>query len=69
MNDLEYVGHPFSSVQDDLLARNIAFEVVKTSPANTKFLTDDNCLYVIRQQQHDGVLTLTVAAKMGKETS
>lgn len=64
-----YTGRLFSSVKQELMEKGISFDTQRTFPTNTKFITDDACLYVIRQQIKGNVLTLTLAAKMGKEVS
>lgn len=69
MDDIEYVGRLFSCVQKELMDRAIPFAVLYTHSTNKKFSTIDNCFYVIRQQIQDNILTITVAAKMGKEVS
>lgn len=69
MNDIEYVGRPFFGVERELINKAISFSVLRTHSTNKRFSTDDNCLYVIRQQIQDNELIITVAAKMGKEVS
>lgn len=69
MDDIEYVGRLFSSVQKELIEKGILFSVLYTHSTNERFSTDNNCLYIIRQQMQDNVLIVTVAAKMGKEVS
>lgn len=69
MEDRVYVGRLLSEVERELREKAIPFVTINTRSTNKRFVTDDTCLYVIRQQVQGKMLTLTVAAKMGKEVS
>ena len=69
MDDIVYVGRMFLPIKNELADKGIPYTAVRTQPPNAKFQLDETCLYVIREQTYQGVLTLTVAAKMGKEVS
>lgn len=69
MEDGVYVGRLFSEVEKELQEKSIPFATLNTCSTNMRFVTDDTCLYIIRQQVRGSMLTLTVAAKMGKEVS
>lgn len=69
MEDGVYIGRLFSDVEKELKEKDIPFATINTRSTNTRFVTDDTCLYIIRQQVRGTLLTLTVAAKMGKEVS
>ncbi|MCX7779304.1 MAG: aliphatic sulfonate ABC transporter [Negativicutes bacterium] len=70
MNENTYVARPLKTVETELSAQSIKYKVITAISTNTRFVTDDQCWYVIRQQlASDGTLLLTAAAKMGKEVS
>ena len=65
---MDTVGRRLNEVTAKLGSLKVHFEVVVTSPRNRRFLTDTDCLYVIRQHiDADGIYHLIAAGKMGKE--
>jgi hypothetical protein len=63
---IDTVAKPLCIVKKQLDDAQIKYKVSVTSPTRQVFDLDD-FFYVIRQQLHDGVYHLVVAAKMGKE--
>jgi hypothetical protein len=63
---IDTVAKPLCIVKKKLDDAQIKYTVTITSP--TRQVSDlEDLFYVIRQQLHDGVYHLVVAAKMGKE--
>lgn len=62
---MDAVALPLEAVKAQLAADNIAHNIVLTRPSRNFFALAGETLYVVRQQNGpDGVLQLTVAAKM-----
>ena len=65
---LDVVAHPLQEAVKYLENLKIKYTVTVTEATSKKFLTQEDCLYVIRQHTcTDGSLNVVVAAKMGKE--
>ncbi|HWR39710.1 MAG TPA: hypothetical protein VN611_09420 [Patescibacteria group bacterium] len=65
---IDLVGQPLTDALEQIHAAGIPYRVELTSPTRSMFVLDDQLRYIIRQQlDAEGILHLSVAAKMGKE--
>ena len=64
---LDVLMLPIAAAVTVLTEADVPFRIVKTNPCSNKFQLIGDCQYVLRQNFHEGVCCLVVAAKMGKE--
>ena len=66
----DIIGMPWELAKDLLNQANIRYNSVITYPTKSFFPLEDNGYYVIRQKRlGDGVLEITLAARLLKEVS
>ncbi|EGO63184.1 hypothetical protein [Acetonema longum] len=67
---MDFVGYPWKEAEVQLQQNRIEYRCVAAHPSvspHKGFHLNENCWFVVRQRQEDGVYHLVVAAKMGKE--
>lgn len=65
---LDVVAHPLHDAVKLMETLDVKYTVTVTESTSKKFLTQEDCFYVIRQQiRNDGSYDIIAAAKMGKE--
>ena len=64
---IDVIGRPLAEAEALLQAAQINYNTEISRPSRSFFKVDEGCLYVIRQRQReDGVLQLTLAARLRK---
>ena len=67
---IDVIGRPLAEAEALLQAAQINYNTEISRPSRSFFKVDEGCLYVIRQRQReDGVLQLTLAARLRMEVS